>query len=423
VVHRDLKPSNIRLDQSGRVIVLDFGIAKASVAPNLTSFGERLGTPYYMAPEQIRGEACDGRTDLYAMGVVFFELLTGRRPFAGRTHFEIEQGHLQTPAPRPEGVDSAVCRVVARLLEKDPNARYGSAQEVLAVLKDGEDSRTQITRLAGPPLPPEAPKTGSRTWLILGGVLTAVLVAVGVVIFAGRGRNPVTEPAPLQGRIETPTGVMVLVAGGQFVFGDTAQESPNPRRSASSPDFYVDLTEVSNGAFRQFADATGQPMPEVVGGADHPVVNVTLAEARAFAEWGGKRLPTEEEWEKAARGADGRVYPWGNTAPRPGQVNLGDGFDGASPVSALPEGASPYGARNMAGNVWEWTLTAYPVRQEEIVDMQRLLGPVGRTWNVIKGGSYAPQTTELWARSYMRRGFPETGKSPYIGFRCVKDAK
>jgi formylglycine-generating enzyme required for sulfatase activity len=102
-------------------------------------------------------------------------------------------------------------------------------------------------------------------------------------------------------------------------------------------------------------------------------------------------------------------------------ANLGS--DTLMAADSNPGGASPYGAKNMAGNVWEWTLSAYPVTAQEIADMQKLLPSVGNLWNVIKGGSYAPQTGELWARTYMRRGFPVTGKSPYIGFRCVRDAK
>ncbi len=431
VVHRDLKPGNIRMDQSGRVIVLDFGIAKAGSAPTaLTTFGEKLGTPLYMPPEQIRGEVCDGRTDLYALGLVFFELLTGQRPFGGDTYYEMEQAQMHTPAPAPEGVEARVAEVVLRLLEKDPGARYQSAEELLEALKDLEAGRAPEP--APRPRPPvrEAPPRGgggvNRTWLVFGAGAAVIAVAVGLAFWAQKpvasGQPPVSSgrKAP-ETRIQTPTGAMMLVAGGEFTFGDQAKESPNPTRTVSLPEYYVDATEVSNAAYRQFAEATGRPLPDTVGGPDYPVVNVTLLEARAYAEWAGKRLPTEEEWEKAARGTDGRKYPWGNTPPESGRANLGSGS--AVAVEALPDGASPYGAKNMAGNVWEWTVSAYPVSAAEVADMQKVLPSVGNLWNVIKGGSYAPQTIELFARTYMRRGFPVTGTSPYIGFRCVRDAK
>ena len=435
VVHRDLKPGNIRMDQSGRVIVLDFGIAKAGSAPTaLTTFGEKLGTPLYMPPEQIRGELCDGRTDLYALGLVFFELLTGQRPFGGDTYYEIEHAQIHAPPPAMEGVEARVAEVVLRLLEKDPGARYQSAEELLEVLKDLEAGRVPEPAPAPRPRPPVRETTlrggggVNRTWLVFGGGAAVIALAVGVAFWAG-GKKPVPDDKlpvaggrkALETTIKTPTGMMMLVAGGEFTFGDEAKESPNPTRTVSLPDYYVDATEVSNAAYRQFAEATGRPMPDTVEGPEYPVVNVTLLEARAYAEWAGKRLPSEEEWEKAARGTDARKYPWGSTPPESGRANLGSGK--AAAVDTLPDGASPYGAKHMAGNVWEWTVSAYPVSAAELADMQKVLPSVGNLWNVIKGGSYAPQTIELFARTYMRRGFPVTGKSPYIGFRCVRDAK
>jgi len=188
---------------------------------------------------------------------------------------------------------------------------------------------------------------------------------------------------------------------------------------------------VSNAAYKQFCDAAGHAPPEppefdtgyFQTKPNYPVVNVSIEDAQAFASWAGKRLPSEEEWEKAARGSDARAFPWGNSPPVR-QANLAgteDGFETVAPVDAFPEGASPFGARNMAGNVWEWTATAYPVTPREMADMKALLKSVGPTWYVIKGGNFTSE--ELWLRSYMRRGFPAGSKSPFIGFRCIKDAK
>src|SRR6185437_11588369 len=136
VVHRDLKPSNLYLDQNGRVMVLDFGIAKAADVPSpLTMATERLGTTYYMSPEQIRGEHCDVRSDLYSLGVVFFELLAGRKPFDGDSYRSIELAHIETPPPDLKQLDPALpgelAAMVRTLLAKNPAGRYQSPRELV----------------------------------------------------------------------------------------------------------------------------------------------------------------------------------------------------------------------------------------------------------------------------------------------------
>src|SRR5258708_6294436 len=139
VVHRDLKPSNILLDVSGRAILLDFGISKITdIADGLTRPGESLGTPYYMSPEQIRGEGCDIRSDLYSLGVIFFELLTGSRPFDNESSTAVQMAHLGTPPPsllryNPE-LPAACEHIVQKLLQKRPADRYQTPTELLQEL-------------------------------------------------------------------------------------------------------------------------------------------------------------------------------------------------------------------------------------------------------------------------------------------------
>src|SRR5579863_3557070 len=136
VVHRDLKPSNLQLDIAGRIHILDFGISKTvDYADGLTRPGESLGTPFYMSPEQIRGEVCDARSDLYSLGVIFFELLTGRRPFDNESVTAIQIAHLSSPPPSlvelaPE-LPPMCDEIVQKLLRKDRNERYQGPQELL----------------------------------------------------------------------------------------------------------------------------------------------------------------------------------------------------------------------------------------------------------------------------------------------------
>ena len=118
-VHRDMKPANMFLDTTGRIMILDFGIAKITdVADGLTRAGESVGTPFYMSPEQIRGESCDTRSDLYSLGVVFFELLTGRRPFENDSSTAIQMAHLSTVPPSVRSYDPALPEICDSLIGK-----------------------------------------------------------------------------------------------------------------------------------------------------------------------------------------------------------------------------------------------------------------------------------------------------------------
>ena len=455
VVHRDLKPSNIRIDGSGRVIVLDFGIAKAGDVPNgLTIQGETPGTPYYMPPEQIRGERCGPSSDLYSLGVVFFELLTGLKPFDGDSARAIEAGHLKRLPPALNTiltVDADVERIVNRLLEKNPKDRYASARELLAELaavserlpavqlrpqidgREGEQapadaSHVDVQRLgemevAGSKRPKRWPGT-LAPWAAGAAAVVAVtiwLVPGGTTVSSSKAPLPPphrTEAVRKQPRsVSDQNGPMLLVPAGPFVFGDDSPESPNKLQQVDLQSFYVDATEVSNAQYAAFVKATGHPAPESPAyrtSPDLPVTEVTFADAQAYCGWARRRLPTEQEWEKAARGPDGAIYPWGNQPlGSPGKL---------VPVDEYPERQSPSGALNMAGNVFEWTTTAFPVTQREIDDMRaQTARPVGRAWFCVKGGSFLVENAKFF-RSYMRRGWPVDQGSPAIGFRCVKDA-
>ncbi|HSU58391.1 MAG TPA: bifunctional serine/threonine-protein kinase/formylglycine-generating enzyme family protein [Bryobacteraceae bacterium] len=461
VVHRDLKPSNLYLDQNGRVMVLDFGIAKAADVPSpLTVATERLGTTYYMSPEQIRGEPCDVRSDLYSLGVVFFELLAGRKPFDGDSYRSIEIAHIETLPPDLRQLDPALptelASAVKILLAKNPGDRYQSPRELVDDLnRYGSGSTAQVKMPPAPnfsseetlvrdvsptPAPLPARKAPSNAFLISAIAILAVLVlaAAWYLIFvreraprtaadanltspAGVARPTSTLPAV---KVDRLGGRMHLIPAGKFIFGnDSDPHSPNGQETVNLPAFYIDETEVSNASYRKFCDQTGHKPPDSDTFAtqpDFPVANVSFEDAAAYAAWIGKRLPNEREWEKAARGENGRIYPWGNQPWMNPPTSL-------QSVVSFPDRVSPYGSYNMAGNVAEWTTSHYPVGDAEIRDMTKSLGTshFSHDWRVIKGGYFGPNhdVNEAW-KTYMRRGFPkDIAVSPYIGFRCIEDAK
>jgi serine/threonine-protein kinase len=150
VVHRDVKPDNIMLDDERRCVMTDFGIARSPTDASLTATGVTVGTPRYMSPEQARGRALDGRSDVYSLGVVGYECLTGAVPFAGDDPLAIMLDHVQTPVPRP-ALDSddarRLYRVIERMLAKRPEDRFASTADLLAALADGP---TAPSRRAAP---------------------------------------------------------------------------------------------------------------------------------------------------------------------------------------------------------------------------------------------------------------------------------
>jgi serine/threonine-protein kinase len=226
---------------------------------------------------------------------------------------------------------------------------------------------------------------------------------------------------------------MVLVPAGAFLYGAA-------RRSVYLDDFYVDRTPVTNAQFRSFLEVTGyRPeggprtwfLPHWHGGKiprgldRHPVVNVSWRDAQAYAAWAGKRLPTDAEWEKAARGTDGRNFPWGRETPSTRFANFGKrgrGGIGTTQVGSHPAGASPYGALDMAGNVWEWCLDADdPAFFEDGPSHNPKHDPRDdEAPRVMRGGSwmYGPRSL----RTFARTSFDPTSRFASGGFRCVRDA-
>ena len=245
-------------------------------------------------------------------------------------------------------------------------------------------------------------------------------------------------PGPLAAAPPVQPTEMITIAPGEFTMGSTEKDiewaaqtffsesldyyrDETPAHTVNLPAYKIDITEVTMAQYRLYRQQTGVPAPKFMDNdrfnQDHqPVVGITWQEAADYCTTMGKRLPTETEWEKAARGTDGRFYPWGNE-PDETQANIRgkkDGYRYSAPVGQAKFGASPYGVRDMAGNVWEWTANWYQPYPGNIHPNDFY----GKQFRVIKGGS--------WFSNLDLARIPVRGKSlpdrrnNFLGFRCAK---
>lgn len=415
VVHRDIKPGNILVDRNGRVKVADFGIAmlggsreldfhssvERDSQTSLTDPNWVVGTPRYMAPEQAASGEVDHRADLYALGVVFYEMLVGELP---------AKGTLTVPSLRRGKVDRCWERIVLRALAEDPDRRYQNASEI----------RTAV----------EAVLAEQRRFIPRWAKAAALVVIVLVALYAWP-RKAQGVAAPLENslkmRFVPVPGVNGLVSVWETRVKDYAVFVKETVRSANSPGF----------------EQSG----------DHPAVNVSWHEARAFCQWLTDRehksgllpssevyrLPTDREWSAMAHLpleagvipkdrhlVQGTIFSWGENAPIPpksgnfpdlsahrrlGSATVAgymDDFAATAPVGRFRQSAD--GLYDLGGNVWEWTST--PFSPDD--DYPALRG----------GGWWADQADDGWKSllaSYRRADVEATDTDAWdVGFRVVR---
>ncbi len=221
---------------------------------------------------------------------------------------------------------------------------------------------------------------------------------------------------------------MVFVPAGDFVMGwddvsDTEAEHYGARPEHTHPvprGFFIGRHETTWREYRAFCRAAGRPEPTAPAFAvqeNHPVVNVSWNDAKAFCEWAGLRLPGEAEWEKAARGTNGRPYPWGDDDPENELLNWSENWLGrTTPVGTYPRGVSPYGAFDMAGNVSEWCDDWFDARASERYARGDTTPPASGSEKVMKGGSFGVNSPQSWRRI----GFSSSSTLPDWGFRPAK---
>ena len=531
IVHRDLKPENImvvpddEVPGGQRVKLLDFGIAKlTSDDAGHTTEGTVLGTAGYMAPEQCTGLGdVDERADVYALGVILFEMLTGARPFAGassevmRQHLFVEPPVERLPAALPEPLRAlvtamlakeptrrpATVEVVARLraleaehagvLEDEPAlphadtlpARVAPAETVAGHrLRVVQASQPSTASLAAVSRETPAASVAKRRWPWVAG---AAAIAAGVVATAvltmrpgARGSKPPLRALP----------GMVIVEGARFGMGSTPEEvaaacaelggcdeavkpqlaRESPVRQVTVSTFQIDIHEVTNREFSAFLNANSSVIglredsdehyPRFVvdevtrqtlfdlyvdggierradgtfaakpGKDDLPVIQVTWDGASRYCRHVGKRLPTEAEWELAARGVSRRRFPWGDAAPRCDGVRFGRGKGGGcadppatlAPVGTSPQDVTPSGIHDLGGNASEWVQD--PFVSPTYTDCGSCRDPIavattadGDDMRLFRGGNF--KTPTYVVRATTRSRWKRDAVGDGLGFRCV----
>ena len=373
VIHRDMKPENVMLLPGERLKVLDFGLAKAvdedaaePEQPQTPDGKQRvIGTLAYAAPEQRKHRPIDLRADLYSVGLVMHEMFTLRTP-------------MDEPAAVPNvrsDVAPSLLAVLDKALHEEKEARWQSAPEFRQALESA---------------------------------------------FEGSYRRMAVPNNIVQREREVSTDEMVYLEGGGFLMGNNEEPEEAPEFEAYVAPFYMDIHPVTVGQYAEYLKSSGAPEPKFwrvpeLNGTDQPVVGVSWSEACEYAAWAGKHLPTEAQWEFAARGRENRKYPWGHLEPDSTRCNFGDYLGMPSIVSMHEGGMTPEGIQDLSGNVYEWTLDAYGPYRQRAQDSDE------SPRRVVRGGSWHSGIREILCTH--RKGlFPET-RLTTVGFRCVLAAR
>ncbi len=551
IVHRDVSTTNVLITYDGGVKLLDFGIAKAANQSKMTQVGVRKGKASYMSPEQCRAEPLDRRSDVFAIGILLWELTTMRGLFRADNELAVMSLIVHNETPRPssvvQGYPPELEKIVMKALARDREQRYPTAralqEDLEAFVREYRLGSTSgalakmMRELYGPkPLPwapggllasagialgPTPEPTGSitngsqapasyaaksspavtdpgyiaessgregsrsRTPVFVAlGLVGAIAVAATAWLAIGGGGGgetpPPTVPAVASSPEEAkapaepvaPTGPcpegMVLVEGGSYFMGadssDPALASAAPSHRVEVASFCLDRREVTVAQFHRCSDpgeckrafpkshwtvAEDESKVEATvfsslcneartGVDDHPINCVTWAQASAYCQFRGARLPTEAEWERAARGGDGRMFPWGDEAPSPERLNAcgseclawfrrskigldaamfpaSDAYVETSKVGTFPQGRGQGEVDDLAGNVAEWTadeITAYPGGT--------LSAAIPEGARVVRGASIHSTNTAEVSPAF-RRAVPEDWHPHDVGFRCAAD--
>ena len=461
IVHRDIKPSNVMLTREGQVKLVDFGLARLADPHGgaETVEGALIGTPRYMAPEALRGAAATPASDIYSVGLLLWELCRGSLPPAG-------------VGPPPKGaIPGALGAIIDRCLEPEPAARYADAAALHAALAQPEAPRWL------------SPGRSRRALVGLG-----LLGLLGVILIGARAALPLLRPPS-----PAPPGMVALRGGLFTMGRSPAEldlecqrqgagclraqlDREQPRHAVRLSPFFLDQREVSADEFAFFLNSDlpqievrpdldtheprwvtlrapgglgagpvllmdlghGQPLLRYAvssgfaarpGRGRWPALQVTWDGAARYCQRQGRRLPTEAEWEFAARGRSARRFPWGDEPPRCSGVIIGRAAGkpcegpGVSPadVGSAAQDVTPEGVRDLGGSATEWVADAFP--QARYLPCEGCLDPLQQPGQALedlrlqRGGAWDNGLTI--ARSSGRGRWPRQSTHTGAGFRCA----
>ena len=285
--------------------------------------------------------------------------------------------------------------------------------------------------IKGPSLPIEAAQTSEALNTSIAMTTQSHLdnaISTSTPTFAS-ATIPSSTPLEISTIIPKDAATMVFVPAGEFMMGSNSYEDEKPIHKIYLDAFWIDKTEVKNGMYDKCVQAGMCNAPASIGSAkreyyygnpefyDYPVIFILWNDAYAYCAWVNRRLPTEAEWEKAARGIDGRPYTWGIASPSNSLLNYNSVIGDTTEVGKYPDGLSPYGALDMAGNVWEWVADWYDPSYYSVSPFSNPLGPNLGEYHVLRGGSWF--SLEYNIRSTVREHSEPGFRQDLIGFRCA----
>ena len=498
VLHRDIKPGNILMTREGKIKITDFGIARildSGDNTQLTATGMGIGTPDYMSPEQCMGLEANPQSDIYALGVVLYELVTGNKPFTADTPMAVMIKQVHDPLPDPRNfvpdLPEELYKLLLKALAKDPADRFENMQAfelsiqrlqeidlppfIAQIIEtEGQQQNATVERgskitnlenqdnpatlladidletsvnlealipdqqtetLPSEDIKPVAPKhkNKGKKWIPL--VLIAVtLILVGAVLILTGVIKPFQQGPQIRTQINSVDGVtQVYIGGGKFTMGGlNGPSDQTPVIELYLEPYWMDSYEVTNEKYALCVDAGACNPPtgknsisrsEYYGSPDfmkYPVIYVSWQDATDYCVWTGRRLPTEAEWEKAARGnKDQRSYPWGEETPTCEMLNFNNCKGDTSAIGSFPNNASPYGAFDMSGNVAEWVNDWYRVDTYTKFEFTNPTGPEDGFKKVLRGGSWFTNISKI-ILSYRDNNYVDF-RGPQAGFRCASD--